>query len=79
MTILTLGENADKLNLLKREKRALGEEIKAVDAQIMPLEALIREQLENIGLKKFSTTAVAITMTEAFIPEVENWEEFYHQ
>jgi len=78
MTTLTIGENADRLNKVKQLKAKLNEEIKELNKEIFTIEIELQNELQAIGLDKFSTKQVAITMTSADVPNIENLEEFYN-
>ena len=75
---MTMGNNADELNKLKRKKTALNEEIKELNKKIITLELELQNSLQEFGLTKFSTKHVAITMTESEVPDVEDWDSFYN-
>jgi len=77
MMTISIGEKADKLNNLKQQKTALNKQIENLNKSIIPLEIDIANELESIGGTKFSTKQVAITMTKADVPNIENLEEFY--
>ena len=78
MTTLTIGENADRLNKVKQLKAKLNEEIKELNKEIFAIEIELQNELQAIGLDKFSTKQVAITMTSADVPNIEDLEEFYN-
>lgn len=73
----TIGDNIDKLNSLREQKRAYEEHIKIVSQQMADLESEIIDQLDKQKLTKSSGTSATVSISESVKPSVEDWDAFY--
>ena len=74
---LTLGQAADKMWLLKDNKKALDAQIKAIEVQVKELETTIFGLLDAQDTRKAEGRVASISVGEAVVGTVENWDAFW--
>jgi hypothetical protein len=74
---LTLGQAADKMWLLKDEKKALESQVKGVEAQIKELEETIFGLLDAQDTRKAEGKKASVSINESVVATVEDWEALW--
>lgn len=74
---LTLGQAADKMWLLKDDKKALDAQVKKVEAEIKELETVIFGLLDAQDTRKAEGKKASVSITESVVGTVEDWEAFW--
>lgn len=73
----SLGGSIDEFWRLRESKRTAEAAVKVIDDQIAAQETLLFERLEKDGLRKADGKNASVSITEAVVANVTDWDSFY--
>lgn len=75
--VVSIGKKIDSLFDLRAKKADLEKSVKDLDGQIKDLESELMEQMAKDGVDKASSKAGTVSITEATVANVTDWDAFY--
>lgn len=74
---LSIGEEIDRLFELREDARKWQEKADETKKVIAAREEALLARLDEEGMAKAVGRRASVSVTEAVVPQVENWDEFY--
>lgn len=73
----TIGVKIDQLHALRKQKRALEEQIKQLSGQMDELENQLIDQMDKEGVTKSTGNTATVSISTSVKPSVDDWDAFY--
>ena len=73
----SIGEEIDRLFDIREKIREAEDQAKAHRAVFDAMQANLLQRLKDEGMLKATGSKASISISEAIVPQVENWDEFY--
>lgn len=77
LSTVELGEMIAELDELRDRKRALNEELKAIDEQYRELEYKILDELDRTGVEMTRTSRATVSISKQIYPTVVDWDKAF--
>lgn len=72
-----IGDKIDELYQLRESKRALEEQLKDINKEMVAIESDLIDQMDAAKTSKSATDTASVSISKSVVPAVEDWDKFY--